>query len=52
MCIPSYNNLRAVLLHFFMYGQEGLKLEINVALQQIFAKSKGGAYNRRGCNFE
>ena len=32
-----------------MYGQGGLKLDINIPPQQIFAEWKGGgAYNRRG----
>ena len=34
------------------YGQGGLKLEINIPPQHISAKSKGGAYNRRGRKFE
>jgi len=34
------------------YGQGGLKLQINIPPQHILAKSKGGAYNRRGRKFE
>ena len=34
------------------YGQVGLGLEINIPPQHILAKSKGGAYNRRGRKFE
>ena len=39
------------MIKFFMYGQGGHKLEISIPPQQIFANSKGGAYNRRGRNF-
>ena len=34
------------------YGQEGLKLEINIPPQHILGKSNGGLYNRRGREFE
>ena len=34
------------------YGRGGCKLEINIPLQQIYANSKAGAYDQRGCNVE
>ena len=38
----------------FPCGRGGHKLEINIRVppKQIYAKSKGGAYNRRGRNVE
>ena len=33
-------------------GEGGRKLEINIPLQRICAKRKGGAYKRRGRNIE
>ena len=50
--LPLIRQSRRVLLNIPCMADGGNKVEINIPPQQIYANSKGGAYNRRGRNVQ